>query len=142
MAKPLLDIGFVVGNGTSSLVHTYNFTDVKVLSGHNYYRLKQVDVDGNFNYSSTIRLDFSQFSWAIFGNPISANSWIQLQVANKSNIILQVYTIDGKLLQTINRGTLSAGTYSIPLNLGNAASGMYVVKLLSGNQVFSKGVVK
>ena len=135
-------IGFVRGNGTSSLVNNYKFTDIKVLSGSNYYRLKQVDIDGNFNYSSTIRLDFKNFDWAIFGNPISSNSWIQLQVAKTSNIAFQVYTIDGRLVKTINKGTVSEGTYSVPLNLGNAASGIYIVKLVSDNQIFSKKIIK
>jgi hypothetical protein len=135
-------IGFVEGNGTSSLVNNYNYTDIKVLSGSNYYRLKQVDIDGHFDYSSTIRLDFKHFDWAIFGNPISTNSWIQLQVAKTSNIAFQVYTIDGRLVKTINKGTVSEGTYSVPLNLGNAAAGIYIVKLVSDNQIFSKQIIK
>jgi hypothetical protein len=135
-------IGFVAGKGTSSLINNYNYNDIKILSGSNYYRLKQVDIDGNFNYSSTIRLDFKNFDWAIFGNPVTSNSWIQLQVAKTSNITFQVYTIDGKLVKTINKGTVSEGTYSVPLNLGNAPSGIYIVKLVSDNQIFSKKVVK
>ncbi|HEX7457888.1 MAG TPA: T9SS type A sorting domain-containing protein, partial [Ginsengibacter sp.] len=135
-------IAFINGNGTSSIVNSYSYTNIKVLSGSNYYRLKQVDIDGNFNYSSTIRLDFKHFDWAIFGNPISTNSWIQLQVAKTSNIAFQVYTIDGRLVKTINKGTVSEGTYSVPLNLGNAASGIYIVKLISDNQIFSKQIIK
>ena len=135
-------IGFVAGSGTSSLVNNYNFTDIKVLSGSNYYRLKQVNIDGSFNYSSTIRLDFKKFGWAIFGNPVSSSSWIQLQVAKTSNIVFQIFTVDGRLVKTINKGTVSEGTYSVPLNFGNAPSGIYIVKLVSGNQMFSKEIIK
>ena len=136
------NIGFVDGHVTSSVINTYNYTDIKVLSGYNYYRLKQVDIDDNFNYSTTIRLDFKNFAWSIFGNPVTANSWIQLQIANSSKIVFQVYTINGKLIQTIDKGILAYGTYSIPFNLGNAPAGVYIIKLISGDLVFSKEVIK
>jgi hypothetical protein len=135
-------IGFVNGAGNSSVVNTYNYTDLKVQSGSNYYRLRQEDIDGNFNYSSIIRLDFKQFSWAIFGNPVTSNSWIQLQLTKTSNVAIQVYSIDGKIINTINKGYISAGTYSIPLNLGSAPAGIYIVKLVSDNQIFSKKIIK
>ena len=131
-------IGFVPGNGNSSLVNNYSYTDNKVLSGSNYYRLKQVDIDGNFNYSSTIRLDFKNFDWAIFGNPVTSNSWLQLQLAKKANVAIQIISIDGKVIQTINKGNISEGTYSLPLTLGNAPSGIYIVKLIVDNQIFAK----
>ncbi len=135
-------IGFVAGHGNSSVVNNYNYIDVKVLSGYNYYRLKQTDIDGNFNYSSTIRLDFKNFDWSILGNPVSANSWIQLQLPKTSHIALQIITSDGRILQTINKGNLSAGTYSIPLSLGNVASEVYIIKLITDDQSYSKKVVR
>jgi hypothetical protein len=135
-------IGFVRGNGNSSLVNNYNYTDIKVLSGYNYYRLKQVDIDGNFNYSSTIRLDFKNFDWAIFGNPVTSCSWMQLQLDRKANVAIQIISIDGKVIQAINKGNIPEGTYSIPLTLGNAPSGTYIVKLILDNQSFSKTIIK
>ena len=135
-------IGFVKGNGNSSQVNNYAYIDNKVLSGHNYYRLKQIDIDGNSKYSSTIRLDFKNFDWKIFGDPVTSNSWLQLQLDHAANVSIQIISIDGKVLSTINKGNITEGTYSIPLNLGNAPSGVYVVKLIAGNQSFSKQVVK
>ncbi|MDQ2719982.1 MAG: pre-peptidase C-terminal domain-containing protein [Bacteroidota bacterium] len=136
------DIGFVAGNGNSSIVNNYNYIDNKVLSGSNYYRLKQIDLDGNFDYSSTIRLDFRKFNWTVFGNPLTSNSWLQLQLSQKANVAIQIISTDGKIIQTINKGNISEGTYSIPLHLGNVASGMYIIKLLVGDQNFSKQIIK
>ncbi len=135
-------IGFVQGQGNSSVVNNYNYTDEKVLSGYNYYRLRQEDIDGNFNYSSTIRLDFKRFDWAIFGNPVSSASWVQVQLTKASHVAIQVLTIDGKVISTINKGNISQGTYSIPLNLGNAPAGIYVVRLLTDDGSYSKKIVK
>ncbi|MBA2249330.1 MAG: T9SS type A sorting domain-containing protein [Chitinophagaceae bacterium] len=135
-------IGFVQGNGTSSRVNKYGYVDNKVLSGFNYYRLKQVDIDGKFNYSSTIRLDFKNFGWTIFGNPVLSNSWIQLQLAKTSNVVIQVLSVDGKVIKSIDKGTIPEGTYSIPLNLNNISSGIYIVKLVADNQIYSKEIIK
>ena len=135
-------IGFVKGSGNSSVVNTYNYTDAKVLSGDNYYRLRQVDIDGNFIYSSIIRLDFKNFDWAVFGNPVTSNSWVQLQIARTSNIVIQILSIDGRVIKTIDKGNISEGTYSVPLNLGNVPSGIYIIRLVADNQSFSKKIIK
>ncbi|MBS1745238.1 MAG: fibronectin type III domain-containing protein [Bacteroidetes bacterium] len=135
-------IGFVNGDGNSSAVNNYSYTDVKVISGSNYYRLKQIDNDGRFNYSSVIKLDYSKFSWLILGNIGENNSWVQLQLDRTANVSLQIISIGGIIIQTINKGNLTAGTYSIPLNLSNAGAGMYIVKLLVNNQQYSKKLIK
>jgi len=135
------DIGFVQGAGSSSSVNKYTFSDAKLLSGSNYYRLKQIDFDGRFSYSSTIKLDFSKFNWTILGNP-SRNSWIQLQIDKPANISIQIISLNGKIIQTINKGNISQGTYSVPINLSNFAPGIYIVKLIADNQTYSKKIIK
>ena len=136
------DLAFVQGQGNSSITNTYNYTDNKIVSGSNYYRLKQVDIDGNSKYSAIIRLDFKKFDWAVFGNPVTTNSWVQLQLAKTSRVALQVIAIDGKIIKTINKGNIAQGTYSIPLSLDNAASGMYILRLIVDDQVYTKKITK
>jgi len=141
-SQAFTDIGFVAGYGNSSLVHNYNFTDEKVLSGSNYYRLKQIDLDGRFTYSSIIKLDYSKFDWTILGNPVSNNSWVQVQMDKAANVIVQVFGMNGDVIQTINKGKIAAGTYSIPLNLSNFSSGIYVVRLMVDGTGYSKQIFK
>lgn len=121
-------------------MNTYNFTDEKVLSGSNYYRLKQIEMDGKFSYSSVIELNYSKFGWSVSGNPLSNNSWKELQLDKIAHISFQIISMNGSVIQTINKGDISAGTYTIPLNLNNAAHGIYVVRLMVNNQVYSKKV--
>ncbi|MGI8951814.1 MAG: T9SS type A sorting domain-containing protein [Chitinophagaceae bacterium] len=141
-AQNFSDIGFVQGAGSSSTVNNYNFTDAKLLSGSNYYRLKQIDLDGRFNYSSTIKLDFSKFDWAILGNPATNSSWIQLQLDKTANVSVQIISLNGKIIQSINKGNISTGTYTMPLTLSNQASGVYIIKLIVDNQTFSKKIIR
>ena len=136
------DIGFVQGNGNSSVVNNYNYTDRKILSGNNYYRLKQIDIGGRSNYSSIISLDFKNFAWSIFGNPVTSNSWVQLQLAKTSNVTIKIIAADGRVIKIINKGNIVKGTYSIPLSLGNLSSGLYVVRLMVDKTNFSKTIIK
>ncbi len=67
---------------------------------------------------------------------------MQLQLDKASNVFVQVFSINGKIIQTINKGNIPEGTYSIPLNLRNAGSGMYVVRLVINNKAYSKKIIK
>ncbi|MEO7209322.1 MAG: T9SS type A sorting domain-containing protein, partial [Chitinophagaceae bacterium] len=136
------DLGFVAGHNNSSTVNNYNYTDAKVVSGANYYRLKQIDNNGNFDYSSVIKLDYAAFDWNILGNPVSGNSWIQLQLDKSSEVSIQIVSMNGNIIQTINKGNLSAGTFSIPINLSGKSAGLYVVRLMVDGQPYSKKIVK
>ena len=139
--KTFSSIGFVAAVKTSTGVNNYSFTNSKLLSGANYYRLKQVDNDGASRLSSVVKLDFSKFAWAIFGNP-SNNTFIQLQTEKQSNVAVQIVSLNGQLIQTIRKGNLSQGTYNIPLNLSNVPHGIYIVKLLVDKNSYTKKLIK
>ena len=55
-------IGYVNGNGNSNSVISYSFNDNQPLFGVSYYRLKQIDFDGAFEYHGVIAVDFSHNS--------------------------------------------------------------------------------
>jgi hypothetical protein len=139
--KTFTDIGFVSGNGTTQKLSNYTFSDPKLLSGDNYYRLKQIDLDGKFTYSSVIKLEFNKFDWTIIGNP-SNNSSVQLQLDKQHTVAVQIVSLAGNVIQTISKGTLGTGTYSIPLDFSHAASGMYVVRMIIDGQSSAKNIVK
>ena len=136
------DIGFVTNNENYSSLNDYTYTDNKIVSGLNYYRLKQIDLDGRFSYSSVIRLEFSKFDWEIMGNPATNNSWVQLLLDRRANVSFYIISLYGQVVQNIQKGTLQKGTYSIPLNLSNVSSGMYIVRLIINNQGYSKKIIK
>jgi hypothetical protein len=50
-------VGVVNGNGNSQILNNYELKDFSVEKVINYYRLKQTDIDGNYNYSDIISID-------------------------------------------------------------------------------------
>ncbi len=137
-------IGFLAGQNNSGIENNYTYTDAKPVNGVNYYRLKQIDQDGRFTYSSIIQLKnvIADFAWSIYPNPVVDNGWMQVQLPNAAKVSVQVISSTGNIISMIDKGTLQTGTYSIPLNLNTAAKGIYVVKLIVDNKTYSKTIVK
>ncbi len=139
--KTFTSIGFVSAAKSSGGINNYSFADNKLLSGTNYYRLKQIDNDGASKYSTVVKLELQKFAWDIFGNS-SNNSWIQLQMQSQANVAIQIVSINGKLIQTINKGSIAEGTYNIPLNMGSATHGIYVIKLMIDKSSYTKKLMR
>jgi hypothetical protein len=83
-------IGRVEGNGTTSQPHQYLLTDTDPFEGTNYYRLRQVDYNGQFEYSP-VRI-------VITGE--SAELEILSVAMNNSTIDLAVLATEGSTVQT------------------------------------------
>ena len=125
-------LGRVAGHGTNSNGFKYSFTDSDPIEGVNYYRLKQVDLDGKFVYTKPIAFNFSSPATSemkIFPNPSkgeifmdypSFDGAIDVHVADtRGNIILekQIQNVPGSRSTRItDQGTaFKPGVYFITL---------------------------
>jgi hypothetical protein len=69
------EIGQVKGSGTTTSVTAYTFTDHHPVVGYQYYRLRQVDFDGEFEYSKVIlvlRSGDSSFTLDVYPVPLTS----------------------------------------------------------------------
>ena len=108
-----------------------------------FYRLKQIDLDGKFTYSKTIHLtQENKFSWTVYPNPAVTDTWLMLNLPATAKVTIQVASLNGKILQAVDKGTLLPGTYSLPLKLNNVAHGTYYVKLIVGDKTYTQTVIK
>jgi hypothetical protein len=139
--KTFTSIGLVAAAKSAGGLNNYSFTDNKIVSGTNFYRLKQIDNDGAYRYSIVVKLNLQKFAWTILGSATS-NASIQLQTDLQYNVAVQVVSLKGQLIQTINKGTLPQGTYTIPLNLNTASHGIYVVRLLVDGNSYIKKIMR
>lgn len=65
-----------------------------------------------------------------------------MQLDNTAKISVQIISVNGRIIQTINKGSMEAGTYSLPLNLNNASAGMYIVRLMVNDKSYSAKILK
>ncbi|HRH57930.1 MAG TPA: M64 family metallopeptidase [Chitinophagales bacterium] len=99
-------IGTLRGNGFSNQPVSYSFIDENPYDGINYYRLKQVDFDGKFEYSYKIAVNFEtplsktkEQKFTVYPNPASGNEiWIKSeQEINSDNAIdVRIYNSIGE----------------------------------------------
>jgi hypothetical protein len=121
--------GFVAGVGNSSNVNTYQFADRKIALGDNYYRLKQIDKDGRFEYSSIIKLNRTAkgtFEITII-NPSKGKVLLQVNSETDERASLTLHNLSGQLIATKNT-EIRAGSNSLS-NGENLSKGVYIVNV-------------
>lgn len=138
------EIGFVAGRGTSTEFASYSYTDNKAGAAVVYYRLKQLDFDGTFAYSTIVRVESSSVP-AVFAlnqnypNPFNPSTSISFTVASEGIASLNVYSINGELVSTLFNEAAKAGqVYNVKFDAGNLPSGIYFYRLTQGNSVVTK----
>jgi hypothetical protein len=125
-------IGEVQGAGNSNSPMQYYFLDKQLpTSGKYFYRLKQVDNDGQPRYSKEIEADvnFIPSVYSLennFPNPFNPSTIIRYSLPFDSNVKLTVYNSLGQVVVSeLQSGFKKAGTYDINFNAYTLKSGIY-----------------
>jgi endoglucanase Acf2 len=117
-------IGTVNGNGNTTSIHQYYFTDGAPQQGILYYRLKQTDDDGNFDYSNTLSVFFDALateSFTIYPNPTTGILTVSNYAESFTHCIFTLRDIYGRVCELKNNPSQSASAKVFDLNgLSNA----------------------
>jgi len=138
-------IGFVNGNGNSNLPKDYSFEDKSVTAGKHSYRLKQIDNDGQFEYSKTIEVDFGtpkKFELSQnYPNPFNPTTIIRFNLPETGIAKLILYDVLGQEVRILLNENKAAGVYTLQLDASELNSGMYIYKLESGSNVQTRKMI-
>jgi len=130
-------IGFVNGNGNSNSPKSYSFADDNVASGKFSYRLKQIDNDGQFEYSKTIEVDLGapkNFELSQnYPNPFNPATTIRYSLLEAGNVKLTLFNILGQEIKTLVNEFKEAGVHTINFSAGELNSGIYIYKIEAGS---------
>jgi hypothetical protein len=131
------EAGRVAASSTSTVDQHYSFTDVVPVEQKLYYRLKQTDKDGAYNYSKIVTVQTGEQATArIQPNPVQQSFRVQLP-DNSQNATLMIYNAAGVLVhkqiinnfQPVNVQQLSAGMYYLNIQQGGKQFGLKMSKL-------------
>ncbi|MGB5848565.1 MAG: T9SS type A sorting domain-containing protein, partial [Ignavibacteriaceae bacterium] len=127
-------LGFVEGNGNSNSPKEYSFVDNNVSNaGTYYYRLKQIDNDGAYEYSKSISVDFdspAKFDLEQnYPNPFNPSTTIRFNLPDNEFVSLKIFNTLGEEVQTLFEGNLNAGTHTYNFNADGLPSGLYIYRL-------------
>jgi plastocyanin len=136
------DISFVNGSGTSTQPHEYSYSDNNLQSTKYYYRLKQVDFNGSYEYSNVIEAEVNspiKFDLAQnYPNPFNPTTKINYSVPSNGNVKLTVYNVLGQEIAVLVNGFMKLGNYTVDFNASNLNSGLYFYKLESNGSSLVK----
>ncbi|RKY96604.1 MAG: hypothetical protein DRQ13_05715 [Ignavibacteriae bacterium] len=135
-------IGYVEGHGTTTEPQNYSYTDVSVSTGIYYYRLKQLDFLGSYEYFDEIEVDVNgPLSFDLeqnYPNPFNPSTNIKFSVPESGDVRLAVYNLVGEEVAVLVDGFSEAGFFEVTFNASSLPSGAYFYKLQSGNSVVAK----
>lgn len=133
-------VGTVAAAGNSSLNEHYEFLHRSTVDGKNYYRIKQIDLDGRFSYSSILSVTKTTEENKMVITPNPAQNYItlflnkpnrntQLRIINQQGqILLQQNLPLGTPQQSISISTLPSGIYSVVLSTNGEVKTIRFVK--------------
>lgn len=92
-------IGQQKAAGSSSDIKTYSFIHHDASEGTNYYRIRQVDFDGSFDYSKTVQVQLNKQNeeLLLYPNPISTGTRVNI-VTGCNTQLLEIFSPDGRLI--------------------------------------------
>ena len=125
-------IGSAKADLSASQQHNYVFVDRLPEYGHNYYRLKQIDIDNHFKYSkvveATIPVEAMMMS-NVYPNPVKNVLAYSIYSPANKQVLLQLSATSGKIL--INQKiTLIKGKNQQLLDVARFASGQYQLNIV------------
>lgn len=139
-------LAVVFGAGESDTRKDYSYTD-KTVAGRKglvYYRLKSVDIDGKFEYSSVriIRLDeeMKGITLATYPNPAVNELKITIPAAWQSKkATYEVVNLNGQVAKTVITAN-SSQTETI--NINSLAPGLYIIRVICEGQMAFQKIIK
>jgi photosystem II stability/assembly factor-like uncharacterized protein len=142
-SNDFITVSFVNGNGTSTKTNNYSWSE-NLQPGIYFYRLKQVDFNGTFEYSNSIEVVAAPQNFILeqnFPNPFNPSTKIRYNIPVESNINIKVFNSLGENVREFILGTRSAGFYDLDFNSNGLSSGVYFYTIHSasvdGKQNFS-----
>jgi len=131
-------------NGNSTQNINYEYFDAAIGKFNTlYYRIKQVDNDGKFTYSSiaVVNIRKAEFSLQVVNNPIINNIELVLSTATERRVSINLVHQNGAVLHT-KELTMKAGANNISLPASNLTSGVYMVVVNDGNSIQTLRLLK
>lgn len=136
-------VGFVEGHGSTSDEYSYSFVD-GTINVSCYYRLRQIDYDGRFEYSKWIYVNIIDSSdekaLYIYPNPTATHFRLGGEVNEIYDIM--VTNLSGKIIISLSDTNLTQAEEPINQALSSYPKGIYILKFQNPALVKTLSLIK
>jgi hypothetical protein len=138
-------IGFVRGEGTTTNQKEYSYVDKELNDGKYYYRLKQIDYNGAYEYTNAIEVDVRSLNEYTleqnFPNPFNPTTTIGYVLREKTTAKLILLNAIGEEVAVLVNEEQDKGFHKVEFNAANLASGGYFYQLKAGDFVQTRKMI-
>jgi hypothetical protein len=122
-------------NGNSSALKIYSTLDLKPNAGLNYYRVKQVDFNGSYKYSSIVyvKVAIEKTSAHVIANPIVDDIVISFLTKVKQQLSVRLFDITGKIIAAEKLAIPAGATIKTFGKTNNIQKGIYILNITDAN---------
>jgi hypothetical protein len=135
-------IGFVPGFGTTTEPKSYSYSDHPFNSRTIYYRLRQVDYDGSYEYSNVVEVEINSPTEYMlaqnFPNPFNPTTTIDFGIKEKSNVKIIILNAIGEEVAVVLNEEREPGFHQVEFSAANLPSGVYFYQLKAGSFIETK----
>ncbi len=142
------EIGRINGNGNSSEVLEYSFIDRFVYSSIEYYRIKQVDFDGQFEYFKVLQVTTNvedQLNEIVAYPTTVQDNFLKISSSNPMLIRdIKFFNLSGGLSKNLIENATQLNSLNYQINISDLEKGIYLVKLTTseGQEYNSQIILK
>lgn len=130
-------IGDVPAAGNSNVLRKYQYLDLE--GGDASYRIRQVDMDGRFEYTTIKRISCTskQVSAIVYPVPTSGTLNVAIKTDRPIRTELQVYDMAGRIVHS-QAASLTNGSNNLTINVSRLAVGEYLLRSTDGSLLLNK----
>jgi hypothetical protein len=124
--------------GSSNRFQQYTAEDHAAGQGINYYRLKEVDMDGRFAYSPVVLVRLGKGNVPLL-SPNPVGTFFTLVAGEEPIKDISLFDISGRRLLYVLNGAASS---SVPVSCSGLMAGVYIVQIRTGSQTYLRKLIK
>jgi hypothetical protein len=139
------EVATVPGAGTTPFSQSYSAIDNNPSTGISYYRLRQIDMDGNPTDFSPVSIMVGNnlvFSASLYPNPVVESAILNYKAENNEPVAVSIFDITGKEVSSNFFGQVVAGENNFNLNTSGLSRGIYFMQITNGQKAFSLRFIK
>ena len=138
------EVLFIEGHGTTDTEQVYETTLEGVAAGDYSLRLKQIDFDGTFDYSSVVEVSVGTPAYHLapsYPNPFNPQAQIPYTLPVNSHVTLEVFDLLGRRIKTLVDEEQLAGSHTVQFDARDLPNGTYVYRITAGPYTKTRSMV-